>query len=108
MAGRQKFAVALVTTPDLATARRLGRGAVRARLAACANLVPKIESHYRWQGKVETGAEALVIFKTTAGRLDALEKYVLAQHPYDTPEFVVLSLTRGNRRYLDWLGSSVA
>src|SRR5881397_686256 len=74
MAGRQKFAVALVTTPDLATARRLGRGAVRARLAACANLVPKIESHYRWQGKVETGAEVLVIFKTTAGRLDALEK----------------------------------
>ena len=101
------FAIALVTAPDLETARRLARAALRARLIACANLVPKIESHYWWQGKIETGTEVLLLLKTTSSRLAALERLILAEHPYETPEFVVLSLSGGNRRYLRWLGQSV-
>jgi periplasmic divalent cation tolerance protein len=101
-----KFKLVLVTAPDLKTARKLARAALGKRLIACANLVPKIESHYRWRGKIEHGAEVLLILKTTAGRLAALEKLVLELHPYDTPEFVVLSLNDGNRRYLNWLESS--
>jgi len=106
MKSAREFRVALVTAPDLKTARRLARAALQKRLIACANIVPKIESHYRWQGKIERSAETLLIFKTTSARLAALETLVIDLHPYDTPEFVVLTLSAGNRRYLDWLESS--
>ena len=100
-------AVVLVTAPDLRVARRLARGALRAKLIACANLLPKIESHYWWQGKIESGAEVLLVCKTTKGKLAAFEKFILENHPYDTPEFVVLPLAQGTARYLDWLAASV-
>ena len=107
MRRRGKFAAVLVTAPDLKTGRKLARAALAARLIACANLVPRVESHYRWQGKIEAGAEVLVLMKTTAARLAALEKLVLARHPYDTPEFLVLPISRGSSRYLDWVQDSV-
>ena len=103
MKSAANFRLALVTAPDLKTARKLARAALAGRLAACANLVPKVESHYWWRGRIESSAEVLLIFKTTTRRLAALEKLVVGLHPYDTPEFVVLNLSGGNRRYLDWL-----
>jgi periplasmic divalent cation tolerance protein len=107
MKATNKFTVVLVTAPDLKTARKLARAALQARLIACANLVPRIESHYWWQGKIEAGAEVQLVMKTTAPHLAALEKLILAKHPYDTPEFIVLPITRGSRRYLNWLQQSV-
>src|ERR1017187_5249123 len=106
MKSAAKFAVALVTAPDLKTARALATTALQARLIACANLIPKIESHYWWQGKIESGAEVLLVLKTTKSKLAALEKLVLARHPYATPEFIVLPLSAGNQRYLEWLKSN--
>jgi periplasmic divalent cation tolerance protein len=106
MNAMNKFAVVLVTTPDLKTARRLARAALQAKLIACANLVPKVESHYRWQGGVERGSEVLMILKTTRARLAALEKLILARHPYDTAEFIVLPLGGGAKRYLAWIAES--
>src|SRR5260221_14357967 len=106
MKSARQYYIALVTAHDLRVARRLAAVVLKARLAACANLVPKIESHYWWQGKIERSAEVLVLFKTTSSRLAALEKLVVARHPYDTPEFVVLPVSRGNQRYLDWLEKS--
>jgi len=102
-----KFELALVTAPDMNTARRLVRAALEARLIACANLLPKIESHYWWQRKIEQGTEVLMVLKTTTRRLAALEKLIVTKHPYDTPEFVVITLAGGNKRYLDWLGGAV-
>jgi len=101
-----KYTLVLVTAPDLKTARALAKAALSARLIACANLVPKIESHYRWQGKIESSAEVLLVLKTQKSKLAALEKLVLAKHPYDTPEFLVLPLSAGSKRYLDWLAAS--
>jgi periplasmic divalent cation tolerance protein len=101
------FAVVLVTAPDLKVARRLAQGALRERLVACANIIPKLESHYWWQGKLETSAEVLIVFKTTKKKLAAFEKFVLTNHPYDTPEFVVVLLAAGAKRYLDWITASV-
>ena len=98
-----KFAIVLVTAPDLKTARALAKTILSARLIACANLVPKIESHYWWRGKIESGTEVLLVLKTQKSKLAALEKLVLAKHPYDTPEFLVLPLSAGNQRYRDWL-----
>ncbi len=104
---KAQFALALVTAPDLKTARRLARVALAARLAACVNLVPGLESHYHWQGRIDSGREVLMIIKTTRKHLAKLEKLVLAEHPYDTPEFIVLALAGGNHRYLDWWLASV-
>jgi periplasmic divalent cation tolerance protein len=98
-----KFVIVLITAPDLKTARGLAKASLRARLIACANLVPKIESHYWWQGKIQSGSEILLILKTRKSKLTALEKLILAKHPYDTPEFLVLPLSAGTQRYLDWL-----
>lgn len=100
------FSIILVTAPDLKTARALAKAALKAKLIACANLVPKLESHYWWQGKIESGAEVLLILKTTKANLVALEKLILAQHPYETPEFLVLSLRAGSSKYLDWLAAN--
>ncbi len=101
-----KFAVVLVTAPDFKTARALAKAALSARLIACANLVRKIESLYWWRGKIESGAEVLLILKTTKSKLAQLEKLVLAKHPYDTPEFIVLPVSAGSQRYLDWLATN--
>lgn len=106
MKSASKFAIVLVTAPDLKTARLLAKAALQARLIACANLVPKIESHYRWQGKIESATEVLLVLKTQKSKLTALEKLVLAKHPYDTPEFLVLPLSAGNKKYLDWLAQN--
>lgn len=100
------FAIALVTAPGLKTARILAKAALKERLAACANLVPGIESHYWWQGKIESSGEILIVFKTRKSKLEALEKLVMARHPYDTPEFLVLTLGKGSRKYLQWLTDS--
>lgn len=108
MKSAAKFDLVLVTAPDVKTARQLARAALRRRLVACANLIPKLESHYWWRGKLETSAEVLMLFKTTRRHLPALEKLILAQHPYDTPEFIVVPLTSGTPHYLKWLAQSVA
>jgi periplasmic divalent cation tolerance protein len=100
------FVVVLVTAPDTKSARVLARASLQARLVACANLVPKIESHYWWQGKIESGAEVLIIFKTRKAKLTALEKLILSKHPYDTPEFLVLPLSAGSRKYVEWLAAN--
>ena len=101
-----KFAIVLVTAPDLKTARALAKAALPARLIACANIIPKIESHYWWEGKIESGAEVLLVLKTTTGKLAALERLVLKKHPYDTPEFLVLPLRAGTKKYLAWLAAN--
>ncbi|MGA2245232.1 MAG: divalent-cation tolerance protein CutA [Verrucomicrobiota bacterium] len=106
MKSAAKFSLVLVTAPDLKTARKLARAALRTRLIACANLVPKVESHYWWQGRVESATEVLLLLKSPRGRLKALEQLMLATHPYDTPEFLVLPLESGSQKYLDWLGAS--
>ena len=80
-----------------------GQGALKAKLAACANIVPAVESHYWWKGKLESSDEVLLIFKTRQQLLPKLERAVREIHPYDTPEFVALPLTTGSRKYLAWL-----
>src|SRR5262245_33285056 len=108
MRSARRFAIVLVTAPDMRAARKLATSALKARLVACANIVPRIESHYWWKGKVENSSEVLLLFKTPAARLGALEKTVPASHPYDTAEFLALPLGAGSQRYLEWLRESVA
>jgi periplasmic divalent cation tolerance protein len=95
--------VVLVTVPDIEVARRLAGAVLHARLAACANLLPGVESHYWWQGQLESSAEVLVVFKTIRSQLEDLERTVHTHHPYQVPEFVVLPITGGSEKYLGWI-----
>ena len=99
--------IVLITAPDLAVAAGLGRALVEERLAACANLVPQITSIYRWEGAVQEDSEVLMVVKTSAGRVAALTERVLALHPYEVPEVLVLPVESGAAAYLDWVRASV-
>ena len=107
MSGSESEArIVLITHPGegaAAFARRL----VQERLAACVNLT-EVTSVYRWQGTVEEEAERLLLVKTSAGRLAALEDYLDRNHPYDVPECVALAPDRVEPRYLAWLQAEVA
>ncbi len=104
---KTQFAVVLVTAPDLKIARRLAKIILKAKLAACVNLVPKMESHYWWEEKLEKANEVLMLIKTPTKHLGELEEKILKNHPYKTPEFIVLSISSGNKRYLAWINDSV-
>jgi periplasmic divalent cation tolerance protein len=99
--------VVLVTAPGMKPARALARAVLEARLAACVNLVPQLESHYWWQDKLEKSSEVLLVMKTTRVLLEPLAARVRKEHPYDTPEIVGWPIAAGSRRYLDWLEASV-
>ena len=100
--------VVLVTCGSMKEARRIARGVVGKRFAACVNIgTAAVESVYWWKGKVETAKEFLLVMKTTVGRLSALEKEVKRLHSYDVPEFVVLEVVAGSEEYLRWVEESV-
>ena len=104
-----KYRVVLVTCATLEDARKIARGVVEKRLAACANIVTHaVESFYTWEGKLENSSEYLLMMKTTEERLAELQKEVLSLHSYDMPEFAVLPIVEGSEAYLKWLGESVA
>ncbi len=91
------------TFPDAASARQIGTLLVETQLAACVNLVPAIESIYRWQGKVETATETLAIFKTTATAFPAFEQKLAELHPYEVPEILALTPAQVSGPYREWV-----
>ena len=96
-----------ITAANSEEAARLADMLVERRLAACVQILPEMESVYRWQGKIERQKEVLLIAKTTKFRFESLEREVRAIHSYETPEIVALPLTACSPPYLDWLNSSV-
>ena len=95
--------VVLLTAPDPAVAEGLARSLVEERLAACVNVVPGVRSFYRWEGRVETAGELLLVVKTRADRAAALAARVRELHPYELPEVLELPAVGGSPAYLDWL-----
>ena len=98
----------LCTFPDAASARQIGTALVEKQLAACVNLIPGVESIYRWQGKVETAAEVLAVFKTTAMVFPAFEKALAGLHPYEVPEIVALEPSSVAESYHSWVLGNVS
>jgi periplasmic divalent cation tolerance protein len=101
-----RYRVVLVTCGSIAEARKIGRAVVEKRLAACANIVSRVESIYRWKGQVERAREVLIIMKTSAARLRELEMEVKRLHSYDLPEFIVLPIVAGSKEYLAWINEN--
>jgi periplasmic divalent cation tolerance protein len=101
-----EYVLVLTTLPGDADAAAFGRTLVEERLAACVNLLPLMESIYRWEGAVQHDTERQVIIKTSRERVVALWERLREMHPYDVPEFIVLSIVDGNDAYLRWIGES--
>jgi periplasmic divalent cation tolerance protein len=99
--------LAFSTFPDEETARKISRELVTENVAACANIIPQIESIYRWQGQIEQGNETLVLFKTTAAGFAAFEEKLKALHPYEVPEIICTPIDRGSAAYLEWVRQNV-
>ena len=87
----------------------LARTMVEEKLAACANIVPKVRSIYTWNGKVEDEEEVMILFKTTDDGIAALTHRIKAIHPYDVPEIITVEINEreGNPDYFSWVGTSV-
>jgi periplasmic divalent cation tolerance protein len=98
--------IVLTTTGPDFDAPGLARRLVEARLAACVNILPGVESIYRWENRVVQEGEKLLLIKTTAERLPALREALLAAHPYELPEFVVIRPEEVESRYAAWIGES--
>ena len=99
--------VVLVTAPTPDRAAEIARALVEERLAACGNVLSGLRSVYRWEGRVQEDAEALLVLKTTRARFEALRARVLALHPYEVPEVIALPIVAGHDAYLDWIVGSL-
>src|SRR5438309_7316744 len=98
-----RLLVVLMTAPDRDEAGRIAEMLVNSRLAACVQLLPEIQSVYRWKGEVEHSAETLLLAKTTSDKFDELDRAVREIHSYDTPEIVALPVSAASEPYLKWV-----
>ncbi len=99
--------IALTTAGSREEADRIARQLVERQLSACVNVIGPIGSTYRWQGKLESAEEFLLLIKTTAARIGAIRQAIDELHSYEVPEFIVLTIEDGSSRYLAWLAESV-
>ena len=95
--------IVFMTASNGEEAARLADMLVGAHLAACVQILPEMESVYRWEGKIERAAEILLLAKTTRSKFEELEREVRALHSYDTPEIIAVTVVAGSARYLEWL-----
>jgi len=95
----------LTNCPDETSANTIALAVVEARLAACVNILPRVQSIYRWQGAVESASEIPLLIKTTTDSYPALERAIRAAHPYDIPEIIALPVERGLPAYLNWVAA---
>lgn len=102
----EKILLAISTFPDAEIARRISNQLVSERFAACANILPSVESIYRWKEKIESGNETLVFFKVSEDRQSAFQDKLRSLHPYDVPEIIFVSVAGGLPEYLRWVSEN--
>jgi periplasmic divalent cation tolerance protein len=95
------------TVPDISSAKNIAGLIVSKRLAACCNIVTKLESIYRWEGKINSATEYLLLIKTTVKRYEQLEKEIKMIHPYTVPEIIATQIKYASQAYLDWIIENV-
>jgi periplasmic divalent cation tolerance protein len=99
--------IVLSTCGSLEEAEKIARYLVENRLAACVNVIPQVKSIYRWQGKLESAAEWLLLVKTTAERFPRVRDAIRGLHSYEVPECIVIPVEDGSASYLQWIEDSV-
>ena len=100
------YIVVLITIPTIGQARKLSRFLLLKKLAACINIIPKVESLFWWQKKIDKAKESLLVIKTQKKLFNKLIKAVKLKHPYSIPEIVALSIVSGNKDYLEWISET--
>ncbi|HUQ49878.1 MAG TPA: divalent-cation tolerance protein CutA [Terriglobales bacterium] len=99
--------IILTTTGNQTEARKIARALVEQKLVACVNIVPGVESVYRWKGKLESSNECLLAIKTSQKRFKAVQDVIKQMHTYDLPEIVSVAIEGGSKEYLKWLVQQV-
>ena len=99
-----RYLTVLTTCSSKKEARRIASSVLKARLAACANIIDSVESRFWWKGRIDCAKEALLILKTTKGNFAQLERLIKRLHSYEVPEIIALPIIAGSREYLDWIG----
>lgn len=97
-----------VTCPNIGLARRISRALVEERLAACTNILPQMESHYRWEGRIHRDREVVLLIKSVKKNFKAIKGRVLALHSYKTPCVLQIAISAGSAEYLNWISSETA
>ena len=101
------FQIVLSTCANREQAERIAHRLVDQHLAACVNILPGVQSIYRWQGAVESAAEVLLLIKTSGARSQDVQSTIASLHSYEVPEFLILPVLGGSEAYLAWLGASL-
>ncbi|XP_008486078.1 protein CutA homolog [Diaphorina citri] len=99
--------VSYVTTPSDEVATKLAEGLLSQNLAACVNIIPEVKSVYKWEGKVNTDTEHMMIIKSRTSRLEDMTKWIRENHPYEVCEVISMPITQGNPPYLQWISNNV-
>ena len=102
----EKVLLALSAFPDRETAQRISNQLVTEKFTACANILPAVESIYRWKGKVESGNETLVFFKLSEDRQSDFQNKLRSLHPYEVPEIIFVPISGGLPEYLRWVAEN--
>jgi periplasmic divalent cation tolerance protein len=95
----------LTNVPDLDCAKLVARTLVESRLAACVNLLPAVQSIYRWEGQIEEATEITLLIKTTSHQYEELQKAIVGLHPYVLPEIIAMPIVAGYAPYLQWIAT---
>jgi len=100
--------IVMTTAGSQEEARKIAHALVERRLAACVNIVPQIESIYRWQQKIETATEWLLLIKTQAESFERVRAAIKELHSYELPECVMLEVSAGSSEYLNWIAENTS
>ena len=97
----------ITTAPDLKTAQWLAKSLVQKKLAACVSFKGGFTSFYRWKGKIDRAREAVLFIKSSRAKFAKIKQHVCRVHPYEVPELIAVSISRGSSEYLAWLAQSL-
>lgn len=104
---KREYIVILVTAGSKEEARKIAKGLLREKCAACINIIPRVDSHFLWAGKIERATEVLLVVKTKKSYLNKVIKLVKGLHSYEVPEIIALPIVGGNKDYLEWIEKEV-
>ena len=107
MKNADSFSIVFVTVPTKEEGENIARSLVEKNLAACVNIIPSVQSVYKWNGKLNIDDELLLVIKGSSSKLEAIEKEVLQLHSYDIPEVISFAIDKGNKEYLDWMNNTL-
>ncbi len=106
MSDKVNYLLVLNTCPGSITAKRIANDVVADNLAACVQVIPNVQSYFRWGGNIDNAEEHLLLIKTTAARYEALEERIKSLHPYELPEIVAVPISTGLDGYLSWIDNN--